>query len=165
MKQIPLTQGKFALVDDEDFEELSQLKWHATELGKNWYAFHSYKPDTKLKGKKAWTQTSMHRIIMKFPVGLYVDHINGNGLDNQKLNLRLCTPHQSSLHRPNMKRGFSKYRGVCWHKRKKKWQAEIGHRGKLIYIGMYKTENDAAAAYNIEAERRFGDYATLNVLA
>jgi len=108
------------------------------------------------------TKTSMHREIMNAPKGLDVDHIDGNGLNNRKSNLRLCT-HAENVHnsRP-MRNGSSKYKGVCWHKTYKKWYSSIGKTGKRFYLGRFDNEIDAALAYDKKAKELFGEFAYLN---
>lgn len=148
-KTIPITKGKFTIVDDEDFEELNQYNWicHTPE---------SVYRQKMVKGvrRMIW----MHRFIMKCPDGMEVDHINGNALDNRKSNLRICT------HAENMKNiGFSKrntsgYKGVYWNKSANKWQAQISISGRVTYIGLYDNIEDAASAYNTSAKKNHGDF-------
>ena len=103
----------------------------------------------------------MHRIIMEAETGQEVDHINGDKLDNRKDNLRFCT-HQQNMVNWNNKRGKSKYRGVSWCKRDKKWKAQIQSHSKNRLIGRFREEEEAAKAYNIEAKKEFGNFALLN---
>ncbi len=94
-----------------------------------------------------------------------VDHVKHNGLDNQKLNLRKCTVKQNLQNRASVVGSSSKYLGVCWHKRNKKWQASINGGGKSsLYIGQFSSETDAALAYNKEALLRYGEFANLNII-
>lgn len=92
---------------------------------------------------------------------MFSDHINGNKLDNRRCNLRICTPHQNNLNRPNV---TGKYKGVYWCKRLKKWMAQImiGERNK--YVGSFPNEEEAAFAYNEAAKKYHGEFARLNVL-
>ena len=105
MKKIELTQGKFALVDDEDFEWLNQWKWYANHLGYTWYVVRSVRYDNEVKA------ILMHRSILNAKIGEEIDHINHNGLDNRKKNLRICTRSQNNMNR-NKLRGTYKYKGV-----------------------------------------------------
>jgi len=105
----------------------------------------------------------MHREIMDAPAGMEVDHINGNGLDNRKCNLRLATSSQNKRNqRKQRRKTSSKYKGVYWHKRDKVWVVRIQAEGKEKYIGSYKTEQEAALAYNEAALKYHGEYAKLN---
>ena len=155
MKQIKLTQGQYALVDDEDFDELNQYKWHAY-----------YDPNTK--SYRAITSISMHRKIMNTPRGMQTDHINHNTLDNRKQNLRICTHRQNQYNRVKHKNTTSKYKGVYLAKQKYKdkiyryWMAYIFFNGKSINLGHFKTEIQAAHAYDKQAKELFGKFALLN---
>ncbi len=103
---IPLTQGKFAIVDAEDYDWLIRYKWHACKCKNTYYA-------SRVRGGKT---IKMHREIMRAPKGLVCDHINHNGLDNRKRNLRLCTNAQNCYNQRASATGTSKYKGVSWHK-------------------------------------------------
>ena len=117
MKEIPLTQGYVALIDDEDYELVSKYKWHVRVCNTNKYA------NSNVQKKR--TTMSMHRLIMGFPVGLQIDHCDHNGLNNQKSNLRVCTKDENNRNRIIGKNKSSKYKGVCWHKATKKWMSRI----------------------------------------
>jgi hypothetical protein len=150
MKQIPLNgkhgKGKFALVDDEDYEELMKYKWRVNSVG---YAVRGY-------------SISMHRLIMNCDKGLLVDHINHEPLDNQKRNLRICTTSQNGMNRVPKKGGTSKYKSVYFNKAAKKWRASIMINGKSIHLGTFNTELEAAQAYNAKAKELFGEFAHIN---
>ena len=90
-----------------------------------------------------------------------IDHINGNGLDYRKCNLRVCT-HQQNLQNQRIQKGVSKFKGVCWHKASQKWMAKIKHNYKTIYLGVFNNEIDAAKSYNKKAKELFGEFARLN---
>ena len=141
MKEILLTQGQTALVDDEDFEELNQFKWRVgwTPTIKSFYAIRDEK-----RGNK-YTTLRMHRQIMQFPLGLYVDHINHNTLDNRKENLRIVTARQNGQNRSG--KTTSKYPGVSWNKKSNKWIVWIRFNNKSLYLGMFTDEIDAFNAY------------------
>jgi hypothetical protein len=149
---IPLTQGYFAIVDADDYENLSQYKWHAGVKGDRCYAYRK-------KGKKL---IAMHREILNAPTGMHCDHINHNGLDNRKANLRLCTPQQNLFNQRPHRNSTSRYKGVYWSGEKKKWRAEIKHNGRKIHIGYFDYEADAAIAYDDYAAELFGEFAWLN---
>lgn len=142
VKEIPLTQGKFALVDDEDYDWLNQWKWQAVKgTVKQRKVFYAT--------RQAWSPSKktviMHRLIMNAPPGRMVDHINGDGLDNQKINLRLVTRRQNMQNRHHKK--TSKYPGVCWKKHCKLWVAKIQICKKSFHLGYFKSEKDAFEAY------------------
>lgn len=140
MKRIPLTQGKFALVDDEDFERLNKVKWYCS---KNGYAVRSAK-----KPNSEWTVLRMvHEIIGKPPRGFLVDHIDGNKLNNRKSNLRFCTPSQNLMNKGKPESNTSGYKGVSWDKVNKKWKAEIKVNGKSKTLGRFLTPKIAYKIY------------------
>jgi hypothetical protein len=155
MKEIHMIHGFTALVDDEDYEELSKHRWYCNDE----YAIRRRK-----NGESGNTRNiKMHIAIMGKVEGLEIDHINGNKLDNQKSNLRHVTRSQNLC---NMKPrgGSSRYKGVCWDSGTKKWRVQINDVGKVKYVGVYANESDAATAYNVAAEQLFGEYARLNVV-
>lgn len=161
MKKIKLSQGRVALVDDEDYEWLNQFTWFTTRSRD---AFYASRRERGVKNKKV----KMHRMIMKTPVHLQVDHIDHNGLNNQKSNLRNCTNSQNHMNEKPKRN--AKYKGVqhCVKKYKnsvyKSIQSKIYVNGKSITLGTFKTERDAAIAYNNAAAEYFGDFANLNII-
>ena len=158
MKEIQLTQGFVALVDDEDFERVNQFRWHASRNGKNIYAERSMTIDSKTKNKL------MHREIMKAGNKVEIDHIFGDGLDNRKKNLRICTHSQNLLNSSKYKHSSSKYKGVYFGKTQKKWISQISINGKNKHLGCFDNEIDAAKQYNIFAKEYYGEFARLNFL-
>lgn len=151
MRKIQLSQGKYAFVDDKNYKKLSKYKWHAQKFGKYWYA----------------TRTEvvlMHRQIMGLKKGnpLLVDHKDRDGLNNQKKNLRSCTKSQHQHTQKRKGTGVSKYRGVSWNKKRKRWQAKIQFQGKTIMIGSFKNEKQAALAYDNKAKELFNEFAFSN---
>lgn len=146
MKRIPLTKGKFALVDDEDAKrsEINNYKWRAQKDGTRYYAVRSALVSDGNKRTKRPT-VMMHRIIAKTPDGMYTDHINGNGLDNRKRNLRVCTKAENNRHRRMQRNNTSGYRGVVQYQ--DKWKAQIRVDNKLKYLGIFETKEEAAKAY------------------
>ncbi|MCJ7728994.1 MAG: AP2 domain-containing protein, partial [Sedimentisphaerales bacterium] len=158
-RRIPLTQGKFAIVDPDDYSWLSRSKWFATKNGSTFYA----KRNTYVRENARTRSVCMHRQIINVPDGLVIDHINFNGLDNRKVNLRLATRTQNNRHtRRTIHPGASKYKGVCWYKREKRWAVRITADGKTIPIGYFKDEIEAAKAYDHAAKKYHGDFAALN---
>lgn len=155
VREISLSKGKVALVDDIDFEYLSQRKW----------CFERYAVSTskKLDGGKR-RRLYMHRLII--PTAKMVDHIDGNKLNNQRNNLRACTHTQNSQNSKIPKKNkvkSSQYKGVNWHDKSNKWRAYIVIDKKNIHIGTFSNEEDAATAYNLAATINFGDYARVNI--
>jgi hypothetical protein len=158
MKRIPLTQGKYAIIDDEDFGRINKYKWHADYIHGYWYAKRSIR-----KPKRKVISQFMHQLIMDCPKGLQIDHKNHDTLDNRKVNLRVCTHAKNHMNqRPQQRKMSSKYKGVTWAKRRNKWQAQIGLTGEIIYLGYYSNEIMAAKAYDIAAKKYFGEFAYLN---
>lgn len=147
-REIPLTRGKVAIVDDEDFEWLSQWKWCAGCAGK--YALRGHE-------RRA---LYMHRFILGASAGTLVDHVNGNGLDNRRCNLRLCTTRENSRNQ----RGRALYKGVYRDFRRADgvWRARIKLPDKTLHIGAFDTPEAAARAYDAAAIKHFGDFARLN---
>lgn len=150
MKEIPLTQGKVALVDDEDFEWLLQWKWHAEKHGRTWYA----------RGKVNGKLISMHCIIMNTPAGKVTDHASGNGLDNRRDNLRVCTKYENRCNTRKHRDNSHSFKGTFRHG--KNWSARIHIYGKDIHLGTYLTEVEAAHAYDSAAREIHGKFAHLN---
>ena len=156
-RTIKLTQGKVALVDKQDFDRVSKLKWSARKEGNSWYA----KRNTSMKLGKCKT-LHLHRFIMNPPNDLEVDHINRDGLDCRRVNMRLATPTQNQHNSRLRSDNTSGYKGVQWNKKCKKWQAGITINSKFVYLGVHTTREEAALAYDKAAQKNFGEYARLN---
>jgi len=158
---LPLSQNKFAIVDAEDYDRLNKYKWCLSRSPRTNYAVRSIK-GKRVKGKRAKRKTIlMHRFILNAPRGLVVDHINHNGLDNRKKNIRLCTRKQNNRNkRPQGK--TSRYKGVYFNKPRKKFVARICINGKTTHIGVFTDQIDAAKAYDKKAKELFGEFAYLN---
>jgi hypothetical protein len=159
MKLIKLTQGKFAQVDDEDYKFLNQFKWDCRFIGNTYYTVTLLWDPVLNKGIKVY----MHRLIMKFPTKLVIDHIDHNGLNNQKSNLRICTHRQNMLNSAKRKSGkTSKYIGVYIDKRGYIIGC-VSMNNKTKYIGKFETEEDAARARDREVIKDpDGRYCILN---
>jgi hypothetical protein len=163
VKEIQLTQGKVALVDDEDFEELNKYKWRTMKIKEIFYAVTG--------GKKRFT---MHRLLLSFPQKPYeCDHIDRNGLNNQRLNLRICTRSSNLINRGKFKTKngvccSSKYRGVSKRDRyysgykSDKWASQIVYNKKTIHLGNFNNQIEAAKAYDKKALELYGEFAQLN---
>lgn len=159
MKEISLTQGKIAQVDDSDFEYLNQWKWYVKKINGNYYAEHKM-PRAKSRAllNKKVAYESMHRLIMNTPEGMFVDHIDHNGLNCQKSNMRICTHAENNSNRnPNANKVF---KGV--HVQKGSIVARIKINKKLLYLGTHNTLEDAARAYDKAAKKHFKEFANLN---
>jgi len=160
-RKIPLTQGKYAIVDPEDYKELAKYEWYAKRCERRFYAerWGKAKQGSGVKG----TGVKMHQVIMGTVKGKVIDHINHNGLDNRKANLRFATAQQNSWNKRKQEGSYSsKYKGVHRVKSEKKWRARITCNGRVIYIGRFDDERAAAMAYDAKAKEMFGDYASLN---
>lgn len=149
MKEIKLTRGMVALVDDADFDCLNQSKWHAQKACGTWYAVH--------KGKH---KTYMHRLILGLSKGEIGDHVDGNGLNNRRSNLRASTSSQNASNRIRPSSiNTSGYRGVCFDKHRQKWQVQIKQYGKFHHVGRFDDIAEAARAYDLAAKQMFGEFA------
>lgn len=155
MKEILLTQDKIALVDDEDFEKLNQLKWYVGCNGYHWYATRQ-----RRKENGTWETITMHREILNAPKGILCDHKNGNGLDNRRDNLRPCTRQENARNRKfAQKNNRLGIKGVHWREDIKKFQSQIQVNGKKIKLGYFNILGDADSAYRIAEEKCFGEFA------
>lgn len=139
---------KLAIVDKDDYDSLIKCKWY---IRKDGYLNNA-------RGKL------IHRIIMNPPSNMVIDHINRDKLDNRKCNLRICNQSQNLFNQESVRGGTSKYKGVHWHTKRKGWIAKIMVNKKLIHIGQFKSELDAANAYNESAKKYYGEFARLNAI-
>ena len=149
VERIPLGDGLFALVDAADYKQISKYRWYATRRGSNTYAM-CFK-----NGRPAY----MHRMIMRPRRGYIVDHKDGNGLNNCRDNLRVCTRRQNQANRRS-RHGSSRFVGVYRHK--DKWVAEIRSHGRYFYLGLFDDEVEAAKARDRKAWELNGEFAYLN---
>ncbi len=165
MKQIQLSQGKFALVDDDMFDYLSQWKWHAQrKISGDYYAVRGVW-GKKTNGKSSVSKILMHRVIMNvYERTQYIDHKNHITLDNRKENLRIVTPSENNKNRRSAKNSTSRFLGVSFRNDKKRWVAQIKIDGKVKYLGYFDTEIQAALKYNEAAIIHHGQFANLNVI-
>ena len=161
MKTIELTQGKVALVDDEDFEWLNGYNW-SLSVDQNG-AFYAQNAHLTYKNKTG--TMSMHRFVMRLDWydGKQVDHRDHNTLNNQKGNLRVCTNQQNQFNKKSWKNASSRFKGVSFEAGRNKWGAMIRIDGKSTRIGRYNTELEAAKAYDDMAEIVQGEFAYFNL--
>lgn len=157
------TYGKHEiLIDREDFSFLKQYKWHLWK-GRTCNTLYARTNIKKPNNKR--TVEYMHRIIMeyrKFDIReKSIDHIDGNGLNNIKRNLRTCTNKQNQQNRFSRK-GRSKYKGIYYHKHSKKWMVRVKYNGKVKFLGYFDNEIEAAKIYDNHAKELFGEFANLN---
>ena len=162
MNKIPLTQGKFAIVDDEDYDHLMQWSCHINADG------YAVRNSDYIRGEKR-TTIQMSREIMNAPHGLKVDHRDTNRLNNRRNNLRFANDLESGRNRNGNKNTSSIYKGVTWMPRLNKWQAQLGGqengKRKNIYLGVFSSEIEAAKAYNRAAKKLHGEFVKLNKVA
>ena len=155
MMKIPLYSkkypGMFALIDNEDYKYIISIRWNPSKNGNTFYAASK-------------NGILMHRTILNPPPGMEPDHIDHNGLNNQRANLRICTHSQNLANQLIKKFGTSKFRGVSWNKQRKKWVAQITKEQKDYHIGCFNDEIVAAKEYNKKAIDLFGEFALLNIL-
>jgi len=160
MREIPLTQGKFAKVDDADYESLNQYKWCVTKDGNTHYAVRGI----WMPNSKQTIPIRMHRVILKAPKNIEVDHRNGNGLDNRRSNLRLCTSGQNTMHQKLNGNNTTGFKGVTLDRRaiRKLYWARIQVNNKRISLGCYSTPEAAARVYDAAALKYHRDFALTN---
>lgn len=154
--RLKLTQGRYALIDKKDFDLIKNTKWcvdHPTR--RQCYAVATIN----------CRNVRLHRVILGIVdhKDLHVDHINGNGLDNRRKNLRICNQSQNNMNQRVQKRKkSSRFKGVTWDKNRSKWMAKIKMNGRHFNLGRFSVEEEAAMAYNKKAEVIFGEFARLN---
>ena len=153
MKEIPLTQGKVAIVDDADYEELSNYKWYYTASG---YAARDARNTNRTEGRCVY----MHKQLI--PSDEKVDHINRNKLDNRRENLRPASNALNLCNRPKQINNTSGYKGVSWSKVCDKWSAELTSKGRKYHLGYFEDKDEAAMMLNFWAPFIHGEFAYLN---
>ncbi len=158
-RRVPLSRGQFARVDQRDYYVLSKFKWSILDQGEKFYAIHNVWDDYAQK----YRGVLMHSFLMNPPDHLVVDHENGDGLDNRRANLRVVSQMQNVWNRKKYaKSSSSKFTGVSWDKKCKKWRVRIHHKNKQIEIGLFTDEIEAAKAYDRAAIKYRGQFARLN---
>ncbi len=161
MREIPLTRGKVAIVDDEDFDRVAQFKWALTCHKERNSPDHYARRSVWQSATKKSVTVLMHRFILDAPRDKHVDHINGNGLDNRRSNLRLVTPAQNQQNL-RTRRGKAGFRGVQYDPRKRRHYARIKANNQKIWLGFFDSAEEAARAYDAAAIEHHGEYARLN---
>jgi hypothetical protein len=155
MKRIKLTQGKFAIIDDDDYEKVSKYKWHLDKGTSILYA------RSTIDGRKI----RLHRFVTDIKdKKLLVDHNDSDGLNCQKGNLTICNHSQNGANTRKIKSGSSRYKGVRWVKARSKWNARITVDKVVKHLGTFSDENDAGKAYNAAAVLAFGEFARINTI-
>lgn len=163
MKEIPLTRGLVAQVDDRDYPLLMRLApWHAHKAPRTFYAVHSY-ANGHGRGRPVGKLLMHHVIMGRKYGGIDLDHIDGNGLNNQRSNLRWATRSQNKANSAKQRAGANRFKGVSWLARLQKWQAYISVNGQRLYLGVFIDELDAVRAYDRAAREHFGAFAKCNL--
>lgn len=152
---IDLPNSGPAMIDDDCLSLVSGVKWYAARGRDTTYAMH----------RDANGTTYMHRLIAGAAKGFDVDHVNGNGLDNRRGNLRVCTHAQNIANQRISRANTSGFKGVSWDKRRGAWEAHIKFQGKKMFLGYHQVKADAARAYNAKATEIFGEFAKINQVA
>ena len=167
MKSIPLTRGYVAVVDADDFERAKHHKWTANVFTRadGSHRVYAVRTITNHDGKQK--KQTLHRFIVNAQQGMDVDHVDGNPLNNRRENLRICTRAENTRNmrpRTHVCRASvsSALKGVCWHKRDRKWHAQIRIDGTRIHLGYFNSEQEAADAYDKAARRLHGNFAREN---
>jgi len=149
-----MKHNKECIIDDEDWERISNITWYVHYNQSNHYVFGWCKKTKKY--------LRLHRVILNAPEGKFVDHKNRNTLDNRKENLRLCNHQQNSYNRSKDYNNKSGYKGVSWSKQNKKWMAQITYSKTTYTLGFFKSKEDAALAYNKAVIKHHGEFAYVN---
>jgi len=156
-KEIPLTSGMVAVVDDANFERLSKHRWHLHKGTRTYYARTNV-----CVGRGNYKPVYMHRMILDGEAIEQVDHINGDGLDNRSVNLRVCSKRENMRNRRPNKNSSSAFKGIHWDGRDKRWQARIRVNGNRMCLGSFRNEEEAAIAYDNAAREYHGEFARVN---
>jgi hypothetical protein len=156
--ELSLPSGPVALIDDEDWPLVKGYRWFAMPARRTIYVAATPYRDGRT------TTVRLHRLLMAPGPGLWVDHINGDGLDNRRANLRAVTRGQNAINRRTGTNNTSGFKGVSWHPEMKRWRADISVGGKRRHLGTFARPEEAAAAYNAAALTAWGPLARLNTL-
>jgi hypothetical protein len=154
--RIPLTQGKFAIVDESDYKSLSQWKWCAARYGDCWYAMRGVR--IEVDGRIKTVGLKMHRVILGCVANEIGDHVNGMTLDNRRSNLRKTTAQGNARNCRKSSANTSGVKGVCWKRDKHRWVARLTVSKKKIHLGYFREIGDAERAYHRAARKIFGEF-------
>lgn len=163
MIEIPLTHGMISLIDDEDYDLVSQYRWYAQKDHNTFYARTSIYLGRQ-NGKQLFRRLNMHRLILNAAPGQKVDHHDLNGLNNHRHNLRFATVAQNGQNSRVPVNSTTGFKGVAFAKREGRFQASLECNGRIIWLGYHDTAEAAARAYNVGALTHFGEFARLNVI-
>ena len=159
MKEIYLTRGKIAFVDEDDFRRANQFSWQAQKIQNGWIVKRGIWDATTRNNRSQ----SLASFLLNLPTGIRADHIDGNPFNNSRKNLRVCTKTENDrAFRRKAAGKSSRFRGVCWRSRQSRWTAQIESAGVYIHIGSFQKEEDAAHAYDAKAKELFGEFSHLN---
>ncbi|OHB81180.1 MAG: hypothetical protein A2W31_05055 [Planctomycetes bacterium RBG_16_64_10] len=156
MKTVQLTKGKVALVDDRDYPLVSRYRWKAIRPRTIWYAQRN-----AWNGRR-YVGLFMHRVVMAVGDGERVDHVNCDGLDNRRSNLRVATRSENAANFRKSDGCSSRFKGVSRHRKSGRWRASIQIRRRVVHLGYFDREEDAARAYDAAAVAVFGEFARTN---
>jgi hypothetical protein len=159
--RLALSRGYWSWIDEADYPRLSRFNWHINDKKNGPSCKSGLYAQTSVAG---YGKLSLHTLIMDTPPGMVVDHINGDGLDNRRDNLRIVTPEQNHLNKSKRKYASSKFKGVHWDSTRGGWLVKIKRQGAETYLGFFDSETEAALAYNEGAKMIHGEYARLNVI-
>lgn len=157
MKEVKLTKGYVAIVDDEDYDRVSNHKWRVDVIKRSDGSKTAY-AKSAIKKKTVY----LHRFVYGDTKGMHIDHIDGNPLNNSKSNLRTCTHSQNMKNRCIVTGASSQYKGVTWDVDSKKWRARICANKIVMSLGLYESEEEASRVYDMAAAKYFGDFARTN---
>jgi len=161
MKEIQLTQGQVALIDDDDFESVSKHKWYAKKNNVKCKIVYYACTNITLNGKR--NTIRMHQFILgKAPNGKEIDHANGITLDNQRDNIRFCTRQQNRYNSMGSPYSVTKCKGVTYNEKSKMYRVRVNRDGKRVHVGCFAILEEAVAMYDIYALRYQGEFAYLN---